>query len=169
MRRFRFRRLAVLFSPMLLVAGCASGSPHDVQELGDRMQIQLAPEIADGRVGLQRLPDGAQVTLTDRALFPNGSATLDSRGRYVLASVIEGLLAPPLLQIDVTEAPGTPPSLQQARALAVTQYLREYEVAPELQYATLQQGMPAAGGTVAGDAAAPGTAITVTLIARHSG
>jgi hypothetical protein len=130
------RRLTALLGLVILVAGCEQGT---MQQLGDRMQFQLAPQLANGQAGLQRLQDGAQVTLADATLFPSGSAELSDQGRYVLASVVEGLMAPNLLQIDVSESPATPAGLQQARVQAVTQFLNSWQLAPELVAPISQQ------------------------------
>jgi hypothetical protein len=167
MKRFQPGRLAVLLCPLVLAVGCASGPPHSraARELGDRLQARLTPAIANGVAGLDRLPNGARVVLSDQVLFAPGSAALDERGRYLLASVMEGLLAPRLLQIDVTDAPGTPVSLHQARTQAVMQFLRDYEIGPGLQFAALRQG-DAPGGRAD---APPGVAITVMLLPKRSG
>jgi hypothetical protein len=75
----------------------------------------------------------------------------------VLASLVEGLLAPALLQVDVA-GPAEP--LQQARAAAVAEFLRDTQVAPNLLFITVQQGAPQ--GTPANGAAPQATTITVT-------
>jgi len=145
-------RLTALLGLAVIVAGC---EPSTVQQLGDRMQFRLTPQLANGQAGLQRLPDGAQVTIADQTLFPNGSTQLSDQGRYVLASVIESLMAPNLLQIDVSASPSTSGGLQQARVQAVTQFLSAWQLTPELVAPISQQ-------TVA-TAAPQATAITVRL------
>ena len=147
----RIRRVASV-APMLLLVAC-TGSYWDNAPvvLGDRLQDRLTPELASGQAGLRRLPDGAQVVLTDQALFPGGGTELDDRGRYVLASVIEGLLEPTILRIELTGTPGTPVSVQEARLRSVTQYLEDFRLGPQLQPAPPQ------------DIAAQGMAITVRV------
>lgn len=160
-------RLAALLCPLVLAVGCSSGPPEGqaAHVLSDRLQAQLAPALANGQAGLEQYPDGARVTLSEQALFAPGSAVLDNQGRDLLASVMEGLLAPPRLQIDVADAPDTPGGLRAARAAAVTQFLRDYAIGPNLQFAALQQGgMPPAGIGVS-----PGVAISVTVTSRPAG
>jgi hypothetical protein len=147
--------------PLVLLLGCASErSPQDV---GDRLQAELSPALSSGSVTLERLPDGARVTLPDQTLFPTGGAQLDARGRYVLTSVVQALLAPSLLQVDVAGPASTPMPLQQARVRTVTQFLEGIQVAPNLLFMGLQEGPPAAG-----DAAPQATTITVTRPLRSS-
>jgi flagellar motor protein MotB len=105
---------------------------------------------------VQQLPDGSQVVLVDQSLFAAGGAQLNDGGRYVLASVIEGLLEPRLLRIEVADAQGTSPYLQNARAQAVTQYFVDYGLAPTLQPPAAQPVVPVGVPT-------QGTTITVHL------
>ena len=70
MMRFQAGRLVALFVPMLFVVACTSSGNNSVANLGQRMQVLLAPDIAAGRVGLEQLPDGARVTLPEQSLFP---------------------------------------------------------------------------------------------------
>jgi flagellar motor protein MotB len=117
---------------MLLVGACSSSSGRSAQELGSRLQTQLAPDIAAGGVVLEQLPEGARVTLSPQALFANGKSDLDDKGRYVLASLIEALLAPRLLQIHVAASAEGPENLQAARAQAIRRYFEDYELGPAL-------------------------------------
>lgn len=152
-------RIAVLLSPILLLAGCG-GLPGRATQLSDRFQTQLQPELASGQAGLVRLPDGACVTLADRALFNGGSAELSDKGRYALASVMQSLLAPRLLEVDVSEPATTSTTLQQARVNAVTQFLQEWQLAPPLQFPITVQAIPTA--------VPQAMAITVRLKPRQS-
>jgi outer membrane protein OmpA-like peptidoglycan-associated protein len=141
----------------LLLTGCADGRlPRD---LNGRLQRELAPELASGGATLEQLPDGARVTVADQTLFPTGGTALDTKGRLALASLVEALLAPALLQVDVAGPAGT---LPQARAAAVAEFLRDTQVAPNLLFISLQQETP-------GGAAAPqATTVTVTSPGRSS-
>jgi hypothetical protein len=163
MLRLKTELLVAFLGPMLLVAACSSSSGRDrtAQELGYRLQTQLVPDIAAGQAVLERLPDGTRVTLSEQALFPGGKAELDDKGRYVLASVIEGLVDPRLLRIEVEASPATPVSLQAAHVRAVTQYFKDYQLGPALQESTIPQGMPS---EAMGAAAPQGLTITVTII-----
>jgi hypothetical protein len=122
---------ASLLGSLLLMAACSSGSP--TQDLNARLQMQLAPQIATNEAALQPLPDGSQVLLIDESLFAAGGAQLNDKGQYILASVIEGLIDPRLLRIEVADSPGTAAYLQSARVQAVTEYFADYGLAPTLQ------------------------------------
>jgi hypothetical protein len=139
MMRFQTGRLIALFFPMLFVVACTSGN-NSVANLGQRMQVLLAPDIAAGRVGLEQLPDGARVTIPEQSLFPPGRSELDDRGRFLLASVIQGLLDPGILRVDVAEPAPSPAYLQGPRAGAVRQFFVDYGLGPTLQPAAVPQG-----------------------------
>jgi hypothetical protein len=139
MMRFQTGRLVALFFPMLLVVACTSGN-NSAANLGQRMQVLLASDIAAGRVGLEQLPDGARVTLPEQSLFPPGRGELDDRGRFLLASVIQGLLDPGILRIDVAEPAPSPAYLQGPRAGAVRQFFVDYGLGSTLQPAAVPQG-----------------------------
>jgi hypothetical protein len=140
----------------LFLGGCAGErSPRD---LVDRLQSELAPELANGGGTLERLPDGVRITLADQTLFPAGGTKLDTRGRFVLTSLVEGLLAPALLRVDVAG----PAPVPQERAAAVAQFLNGVQVAPNLLFASLYTGpLPSSQMPQA-------TTITVTAPARSS-
>jgi len=159
MIRMGWLRASVVVAQLVLLLGCASErSPQDVS---DRLQTELAPELASGSVTLERLPDGARVTLPDQTLFPTGGAALDAKGRDVLTSLAEALLAPPLLEVAVAGPANSPLPLQQARIRAVTQFLQGIQVAPNLLLMGLQEGAP--------EGAAPqATTVTVMRPARSS-
>jgi outer membrane protein OmpA-like peptidoglycan-associated protein len=145
----------VFVAPLVLLPGCAAQYP--AQDLGDRLQSELAPQLSNGSAMLERLPDGARVTFPDQTLFPTGSAELDAKGQFVLASLVEALLAPALLQVDIAGPAATPAPVQQARAVAVTQFLHGIQVAPNLLFTSLREAAPADG------TAPQATMITVTL------
>jgi chemotaxis protein MotB len=161
MTHFQAAGLAALLGPMLLVGACtSSGVGRSAQGLGQRLQTQLAPDLAGGRVALEQLPDGAQVTLTDQSLFPNGGAELDDKGRYVLASVIEGLLEPRITRIEVVGSSEGYAGLQAARTRAVAQYFEDYGLGPTLvPTATQQETPPGSAGS-----APQGQTITVRIV-----
>ncbi len=122
---------ATLLGSLLLMAACSSGSP--TQDLNTRLQASLTQQIATTEAALQPLPDGSQVIIIDQSLFVAGGANLSDKGQYILASVIEGLIDPRLLRIEIAESPGTAPYLQTARVQAVTEYFGDYGLAPTLQ------------------------------------
>jgi hypothetical protein len=160
MKHFQIGCAAALLSPIFLVACTSSGPSRSAQGLGQRLQTQLAGEIAAGQAVLEQLPDGARVTIPEQTLFPRGGVELDDKGRYVLASVIEGLLEPRITRIEVAEPPAATIGLQGARTRAVTEYFEDYGLGPTLLPSALQQEIPPAPGSTAPQ----GMTITVTMV-----
>jgi hypothetical protein len=149
-------RLSLLVAPLLVVAACA---PSSTQNLYDRMSARLAPDIEAGRATLQPLPSGVGVTLVGGTLFTPGRSDLSEAGRDVMTGVIQALLAPRLLRIEV-ETSAAPGTLQATRVQSVAQYLRQANLGAPIQLSLPTQGEPP--GTVA---AAPYEAtITVNVI-----
>jgi hypothetical protein len=116
--------LAVSLGPLLLTLACCGPSPQQrtTRLLDDRMQTQLASEISAGRAVVQRLPDGARVTLLDRSLFPNGPKALDDQVPDVRADVIEGLLDPSLMRVAVADSSSLPADQRDTRIRNVEDY-----------------------------------------------
>ena len=122
-------RRFLLCSLVLLCAACASHSGRIAGDLDSRLNMRLAAEIASGQATVQRLPDGARVTLADGTVFSVSGVTLDDKGRYTVASVIQALLAPSLLQIEIAGSSAASPGVQDAQARAVTTFFRDYGIA----------------------------------------
>jgi hypothetical protein len=116
-------RLAVLLSPLLLMAACGpSPQQRTTRLLDDRMKIQLAHDIEVGRVAVQQLPDGVRVTLLDSSLFPNDVKALDDQFPVIRANVIEGLLDPTLMRVQVADTSGLPADQRETRVRNVKAY-----------------------------------------------
>jgi hypothetical protein len=130
MRHYR-PGLALICGVLLLPVACSSSpSPERIAgDLTQRLDVLLAPELASGQAGVQRLPDGARVTLADGTVFSVGGATLNDKGRYTVASVIEALLEPRLLQIEVAGSPTAAAPVQESQAHAVTTFFLDYGIA----------------------------------------
>lgn len=165
MRSFRFPQLVASVMPLLMAAGCASGPDQDAHELGDRFQTQLRPQLAGGQAVLERLPEGVRVTVSEQSLFPRGSAELDDKGRYVLASVVESLLDPSLLQIQVVEWSPTSPALQLARVQAVADFLDRWQLLSAPEAPPVQRAVAGEVGTASTQA----TTIIVLVNPREHG
>ena len=114
-------RAAALLTSLFLLAACSSGQ-HTTRLLNDRMQARLAPEIAAGRAVVQPLPDGTRVTLLDSSLFPNSAKALDNTYPDVRANVLEGLLDPSLMRVQVADTSTLPPYQQDTRIRNVEDY-----------------------------------------------
>jgi len=126
-------RLGLLIAPLLVVAACcASSTERSTQDLYDRMSVSLAPEIMAGRATLQPLPPGVGVTLVGGAVFTPGRSDLSEAGRDVMTDVIQALLDPRLMSIEVETwaAPGT---LQTARVQSVAQFIRQANLGLPIQ------------------------------------
>jgi hypothetical protein len=142
MKRFPPLRLAILLTPLLPVAACAPGPDHVAEHLNERLQFQLAPQMTASQAALEEFPDGARVTLTDQSLFKPGSAELSDSGHYIIASVIEGLVNPSLLRIELAESPASSPYLRDQRLQTVTTFLSDYQLLPSLHPGTWQDTTP---------------------------
>ncbi len=121
---------ALMGSLVLAVTACSSTPSPDTiaNDLMERLNVRLATEIASGRAAVQRLPDGARVTLADGTVFSVSGVTLDDKGRYTVASVIEALLAPRLLQIEVAGSAAASAPIQESQAGAVAKFFHDYGI-----------------------------------------
>jgi hypothetical protein len=144
------RRLAVLLSPLLLIVGCApSGQQHTTQVLNDRLLFELAPSIALGEAVLQPLPDGARVTLLGSSRFPTDVRTPDYKNSVIPASVVQSLLDPRLMRIDVTDTSALPDAQRVDRVRDARQYFAAYGLGSTLgPAAPLQAAPPGPAGAV---------------------
>ena len=136
--------------PTLLLAGCGSPQHQSARVLQDRLQAQLAPELANHTASIQNLPDGARVSLDETALFAPAKTDLNGNGRYTVASLIQALLDPRLMRIDVIGSPRTPDYLRTARIRSVENYVEAYSLGPPLQISEQPRtaASPAQGATV---------------------
>ena len=128
MRRSGAFRLATVLGFSLLAGACTQQFDQQgaIQDLGDRLETRLAPDLASGRASMQRLPDGARVAIPDEQLFSTGGVALDSKGRDSLTAVIQALIEPTLLSVSVADSPTASPALQGPRTRAVKDYFVEH-------------------------------------------
>jgi hypothetical protein len=149
-------RRAALLSPLLLLTACGLfGQPGTARRLDDRLQARLAPDIAAGNAFVQRLPDGARVTLLGPSQFPVDEQTLDDQQRDVRANVVEGLLDPRLMQIQFTDTSALPEYQRDIRVHNMIRYFEAYGLGATLQPTPVQQAAPPGAPT--------GLMINVTL------
>jgi hypothetical protein len=148
-------RSAAAFGAALLLAGCGMQG-ETVRQLNARMQVGLAPQVAKQQASVQRLQDGTRVSLAEDSLFMPGSAVLSAQGQYVIASVIQGLMAPAVMEIEVTPPAATSPGLQQARVAAIRQFFTDYALGPQLL------------ASVSAPAAAAPQALAITVHVRRA-
>ena len=137
-------RLASLLCTLFMAAACAG--PSDQQraawQLDHRLQARLSSDIAAGDAIVQTLPDGAQVTLLNHAALPNGVQTVGNSADDGRAQVIQGLLDPRLVRIQLADTSPLPPDQQQARVQDLAQYFTEFRLGPTLQPAAPPQAIP---------------------------
>jgi hypothetical protein len=145
---------ALACSLVLLATACVSRPNTDAtaNELTRRLDTRLAPEIAAGRVTVQRLPDGALVVFSDGVVFPTNGV----KGRFAIASVIQGLLAPSLLRIEVSGPSSAPGSVPDAQARAVTSFFEDYGISASPLSTLAPEPSPGAGGS--------GVTITIRVV-----
>jgi hypothetical protein len=105
---------------------------------------------------LQPVPGGDQVTLLGASL-PSGAPSVSAGGRDVRADVVEGLLDPRLIKIQVTDSSALPDYQRDARIRSMTQYLTDYGLGPTLQPAAPLQAVSV------GPAGAVPTGLTITI------
>jgi hypothetical protein len=140
--RFQAWRLGLPIAPLLVVAACCgSSTERSTQDLYERMSARLAPDITAGRATLQPLPSGVGVTLVGGAVFTRGRSDLSEAGRDVMTGVIQALLEPRLLRIEV-ETSAAPGTLQAARVQSVAQYIRQTNLGVPIQVSFPTQGAP---------------------------
>jgi hypothetical protein len=154
----RARRLVALFCPLILLAACGpSGQQRTASRLNDRLQEQLAANIAAGDAALQPLPNGARVTLLGNSSFPNDVTALAGEYTDIRANVIEGLLDPSLMRVEVTDTSPLPDRQREGRIRNVDQYFIANGLGSTLQPAPPPQAVPP-GRAVA---VPPGLTITI--------
>ena len=155
--RFQAGRFAWLSLPIVLAACGPSGPQRVARELDTRLQARLASSIATGQAALQPLPAGAQVTLPPALGFQDPKGGLGEKDSFVLDSVIQGLLDPSLMRIDIADPTAAPDSAQAARLRGVMQYFVDYRLGSSLQPAGPTLGTPP------GLVAAPPANLTITI------
>ena len=152
------RRLVVLLSPLLLVACGPSSQQRTTQLLDQRLQFQLARDIAAGNAVLQPLSDGARVTFLTTSSFPVDDKAMTGEYPDIRANVIEALLDPTLMRISVADTAALPDEQRYQRIQNVNQYFVANGLGTTLQ-PTLMQAV-AADSTAAGPA---GLTITISV------
>ncbi len=121
MNRLMGRRAAHLI-PLLLLAACGSGQQHTQRVLDQRLTDRLASEVASGQAVVQKTATGNRVTLLGQSAFSNGPRALDDQNRDVRADVIEGLLDPRLMRVQVADSSSLPEAQRGARVRNVSDY-----------------------------------------------
>jgi hypothetical protein len=118
--------LVAALAALLLLDGCAC-EPSSTQTLQSRVATSMDPaETCNRPASVEYLPNGARVRIPDTALFVAGRADLSACGQYVMAGVVEAMLAPRVMLVTVEPAgsPNAPGAfLPRERAATVTTFI----------------------------------------------
>jgi hypothetical protein len=127
-------RLAAVLTPLILLAACGSGASyqHSTRLLDQRLNASLATDVAAGRATVETLPDGDRVTLLGPSSFPTDAKTLDDQTPDVRANVIEGLLDPSLMRVQVADTSTLPAYQRDVRVQNVARYFVANGLGPVL-------------------------------------
>jgi hypothetical protein len=164
--RLKICRLILVLCPLLATAACSVnwGPGGITQDQDARLRQGLAYEVIAGRATVQRQHGRVTVHLADQSLFARDQSDLSDEGRYVLTDVIDALVDPGLLRVEVAGSSAPATGLQAARVQAVTQYLQQPTQYP-LPYELAQIVRPAAPIQGAQSATlAPGFTIVVSKV-----
>ena len=126
-------RASIALLPALFVAACGSARHRTARLLDQRLEASLAADVAAGTAVVQRLPDGARVTLLSPTSFPNRPLTQDDKSTDIGASVIEGLLDPRLMRVAIADTTTLPDEQRQIRVQNVETYFADFGLADTLQ------------------------------------
>lgn len=94
---------------------------------------------------MQSLPDGALVMLLDPSLFPNTADALDNRISDPRANIVEGLLDPSLMSVQVADTSTLPLEQRRARVKNVVEYFQVAGLGPAVQPGDAPPGTTPAG------------------------
>ena len=84
----------------LLLAACSERPA--VQVLDDRVTASMSPSQPCNRpTSVEYLPNGARISIPDTALFTVGRTDLSPCGQYAVASVVEAMLDPRIMQVVI--------------------------------------------------------------------
>jgi hypothetical protein len=85
---------------LLLLSAC--GGPSSTDVLNTRVSRRMAPDLLCNKtVRVEYLPNGARISMPDSALFTVGRADLSACGRYAMASAVEAMLDPGIMQVVI--------------------------------------------------------------------
>jgi hypothetical protein len=84
----------------LMLAACSE--PPAAQVLDSRVTVSMSPVQPCNRpASVEYLPTGARIRIPDTALFTVGRTDLSECGRYAVASVVEAMLNPRIMQVVI--------------------------------------------------------------------
>ena len=84
----------------LLLAACSE--PPSAQVLNSRVTASMTPAQPCNRpASVEYLPNGARISIPDTGLFTVGRTDLSPCGEYAVASVVEAMLDPRIIQVVI--------------------------------------------------------------------
>lgn len=146
----------VCLLPLVLAACCASKQERSARLLDRRLHHTLASDIASGTAAVERVPGGVRVTLLSPGVMPAGGTAQSDRDYDPRASVIEGMLDPRMMRIQVADSSGLPADQQAARVQDTEAYFSAFDLSDVLE--------PPAATSGGGPA---GLAMTIHVICPH--
>jgi hypothetical protein len=111
-------RLALLLAPLVLAA-CSSDQSRAVQLLDSRMQNRLAPQISNNQVAIARTGDGSSVIVKPAS---------SDQDNFILAGMIQGLLDPNLLHVQVSDSAAPPDTADSPRLQNAVRMFHSYSL-----------------------------------------
>jgi hypothetical protein len=85
---------------LLLLAAC--GEPSSSSVLDTRVAARMAPaQPCNAQARVEYLPNGARISMPDSALFTIGRPELSTCGQYAMASAVEAMLDPSIMQVVI--------------------------------------------------------------------
>jgi hypothetical protein len=85
---------------VLFLSACGQPSSPDV--LNTRVSARMAPDLLCNKSAtVEYLPNGARISMPDNALFTIGRPDLSACGRYAMASAVEAMLDPGIMQVVI--------------------------------------------------------------------
>lgn len=157
------RQLATLLPLLTLFAACSASDGGSARLLDQRLRTQLAGDIDAHRATLQQVPGGDRVTLLDDGIYPTNTYAMDGRERDPRASVIEALLDPELMQVQVADVSTLPDERRDARLRNVVDYFAANGV-PATPVTTDPWLTTPAGSSAP---VVSGVAITINVVCPH--
>lgn len=128
------KRHAVLLCPLLLLAACGANGQNRTAHLVDyRLRTALAPDIAANRATVESTGDGDRVTLMGSSLFPVNVYSTDDKYPDIRSSIIEAMVHPSLMRVQVTDDSGLPVNQRETRVHNVMQYFEDNALGSTLE------------------------------------
>ena len=118
--------VALAVAVPLCVAACAT-EPSSLQMLQRRAAASMDPaQTCNQMASVQYLPGGARIAAPDTSLFTPGRTDLSECGQYILASIVQAMLDPRIMQVVIEpggDINGPDAFLPRERAVTVQAFL----------------------------------------------